>query len=184
MAFNLSHITVRLAVIMVAVVTIPPLVSRPVVPGAHHIFPWRARPNRPALRQLHQTAPSTRSRRDRPCDECRKRKSKRVLQEPRRCLLCVSNKQTCTFLEKARPRKRKLANGSAGENLAKKSPPFIQTISTTTEDRILPPSSIDNQPFIPPSAPIRSSSAVDESLSFQRHRHSGFSARPLPSMRR
>ncbi|GAB7354115.1 hypothetical protein MBLNU459_g4679t1 [Dothideomycetes sp. NU459] len=51
---------------------------------------------------------NSRSRRDRPCDGCRRRKSKCVLQEAQRCVLCEFHNQDCTFVEAAQPRKRKL----------------------------------------------------------------------------
>ena len=70
-----------------------------------------------------------RPRRERPCDGCRRRKSKCVLQPlppsqgppnststtppARRCVLCDFHKQDCTFVENALPRKRKAVDPPA-----------------------------------------------------------------------
>jgi hypothetical protein len=45
---------------------------------------------------------------DRPCDACRRRKSRCVLNtESTACVLCKFHRQTCTFNEEPAPRKRK-----------------------------------------------------------------------------
>lgn len=51
----------------------------------------------------------SRSRKDRPCDACRRRKSKCVMHEGQTsCQLCQFHKQDCTFVQSPQPRKRKL----------------------------------------------------------------------------
>lgn len=127
---------------------------------------------RPALKQLQQSAPAARSRKERPCDGCRKRKSKCVLQESRRCVLCEFHKQECTFVEKAQPRKRKLSSDGTGAEgtPAKRSPPVSshQAAAAVNGDR----DSVPQTPVLSfTSAPIRKPFVVDESLSLQRHRH-------------
>ncbi|OBT91012.1 hypothetical protein VE02_00206 [Pseudogymnoascus sp. 03VT05] len=53
--------------------------------------------------------PNTRTRKDRPCDACRRRKSKCVIHEGQvACVLCKFHKQDCTFVQSPQPRKRKL----------------------------------------------------------------------------
>lgn len=48
---------------------------------------------------------------DRPCDACRRRKSRCVINpDSASCVMCQFHKQACTFLEDAAPRRRKLAN--------------------------------------------------------------------------
>ena len=60
---------------------------------------------------------NTRSRRDRPCDACRRRKSRCVLNEGTTvCVLCRFHNQDCTFLQSPQPRKRRLAAGATGDN--------------------------------------------------------------------
>lgn len=51
-----------------------------------------------------------RSRRERPCDACRRRKSRCVINPGASlCVLCEFHKQSCTFLQDPQPRKRKIA---------------------------------------------------------------------------
>ncbi|KAI5779873.1 fungal-specific transcription factor domain-containing protein [Peziza echinospora] len=60
---------------------------------------------------------NTRSRRDRPCDACRRRKSRCVLNEGTTvCVLCRFHNQDCTFLQSPQPRKRRLAAGATGDS--------------------------------------------------------------------
>jgi hypothetical protein len=57
---------------------------------------------------IEGSLPNTRSRKDRPCDACRRRKSKCVIHEGETaCVLCKFHTQDCTFLENPQPRKRK-----------------------------------------------------------------------------
>lgn len=50
-----------------------------------------------------------RSRRERPCDACRRRKSRCVIHEGAvLCVLCEFHKQECTFVQDPQPRKRKV----------------------------------------------------------------------------
>ncbi|KAI9710118.1 MAG: Fungal specific transcription factor [Bogoriella megaspora] len=63
-----------------------------------------------------------RSRRDRPCDACRRRKSRCVIHEGKvLCVLCEFHKQDCTFVQSPIPRKRK-PNADINEASAKRSP--------------------------------------------------------------
>jgi len=56
------------------------------------------------------------ARKDRPCDACRKRKSRCVLNEGSTiCVLCGFHSQACTFLYTPQPRKRKLNDVAAEE---------------------------------------------------------------------
>ena len=50
-----------------------------------------------------------RGRRERPCDACRKRKSKCVVNDGQKiCAACGVHGQECTYVEDPQPRKRKL----------------------------------------------------------------------------
>ncbi|KAF2674539.1 hypothetical protein BT63DRAFT_449527 [Microthyrium microscopicum] len=54
-----------------------------------------------------------RSRRERPCDACRRRKSRCVINPGATiCVLCDFHKQSCTFLQDPQPRKRKVQAAS------------------------------------------------------------------------
>jgi hypothetical protein len=53
-----------------------------------------------------------RTRRERPCDACRRRKSRCVINEGALlCILCEFHKQACTFVQSPLPRKRKVVDG-------------------------------------------------------------------------
>ena len=55
---------------------------------------------------------NVRSRRERPCDACRRRKSRCVIHEGAAlCVLCDFHKQECTFVQSPLPRKRKVVDG-------------------------------------------------------------------------
>lgn len=149
---------------MATVMAIPSLAPRPLAAWYAPMPFMDGKENRPALKQIQQSAPAARSRKERPCDGCRKRKSKCVLQDSRRCVLCEFHKQDCTFVEKAQPRKRKLEDDTTEDGAAKKSPVRPSATAPSSADR--------SQPQTPAlSAPVRKPFAVDESLSLQRHRH-------------
>lgn len=133
----------------------------------HHLL--EGKENRPALKQLQQSTPPNRSRRERPCDGCRRRKSKCVLQEARRCVLCEFHKQDCTFLEEAQPRKRKADDGVKPEPPTKKSPSATQRSSPAAPVPVAKIESSATPALV--QASMRKPFAVDETLSLQRHRH-------------
>ncbi|KAK6541220.1 Fungal specific transcription factor [Orbilia ellipsospora] len=63
------------------------------------------------------TSTTTRSRKDRPCDACRRRKSRCVMNEDSSiCVLCQFHKQDCTFLQSPQPRKRRLPVTNTGSD--------------------------------------------------------------------
>ena len=131
--------------------------------------------NRPALKQLKQSNRTPpRSKRERPCDGCRRRKSKCVLQESRKCVLCEFHKQECTFVENAQPRKRKLDDsGSTKENASKRT--SSSTASSTAassprqQNHVRPAQPRLAMP--PVNLPANLPFEVDTTLSLQRHRH-------------
>ncbi|KAF2482318.1 fungal-specific transcription factor domain-containing protein [Neohortaea acidophila] len=166
---------------MAAAIAMQPLAPRP---SPHHIAPAWSSPvshphymdgkeNRPVKKQSTQpSAPSNaRSRRERPCDGCRRRKSKCVLQHARRCVLCEFHKQDCTFVENAQPRKRKADEMS--------SKPEEAATAAKKQDSVIA------EPVTTPSSPLAQEFssvtdyasdspnpyAVDQSLSLQRHSH-------------
>jgi hypothetical protein len=64
---------------------------------------------------------NTRSRKDRPCDACRRRKSRCVINEAQNsCVLCQFHSQDCTFVQSPQPRKRKLNTEGKEESVAKR----------------------------------------------------------------
>lgn len=58
----------------------------------------------------------------RPCDSCRRRKSRCVVDdvEGARCVLCIFHNQDCTFLEEPVARKRKAKDSVDGDSLGPK----------------------------------------------------------------
>ena len=71
----------------------------------------------PALPLVSTAGP----RRDRPCDACRRRKSRCVMhQGAELCVLCELHKQTCTFVEDPLPRKRKASGDRSRDERSKK----------------------------------------------------------------
>ncbi|KAH6678138.1 fungal-specific transcription factor domain-containing protein, partial [Halenospora varia] len=65
-----------------------------------------------------------RTRKDRPCDACRRRKSRCVINEGQTsCVLCQFHTQECTFVQSPQPRKRKLNTDGKEESVAKRRSP-------------------------------------------------------------
>ncbi|KAF2717413.1 hypothetical protein K431DRAFT_233189 [Polychaeton citri CBS 116435] len=138
--------------------------------------------NRPALKQLQQTASpqQARAKRERPCDGCRRRKSKCVLQESRRCVLCEFHKQECTFVEAAQPRKRKAADDPS-KQVPSSSPSKKSSTNSSRTSPLLSASKKSpqseaaaaalQQKLFPPNPTTKCPSIVDETLSLQRRRH-------------
>lgn len=65
---------------------------------------------------------AVRGRRERPCDACRKRKSKCVTHEGQNnvCAACSVHRQDCTYIEDPQPRKRRLESGGKDADLPKR----------------------------------------------------------------
>jgi len=67
------------------------------------------------------SAANIRTKRERPCDACRRRKSRCVITEGALlCVLCEFHKQDCTFVQSPQPRKRKLTGEGKKEDSSKK----------------------------------------------------------------
>ncbi len=155
---------------MATVMAVQPLAPRPIIAAwspPNNLM--EGKENRPVLKQLQQSAAPARSRRERPCDGCRRRKSKCVLQESRRCVLCEFHKQECTFVENAQPRKRKVDDGAKSDSFSKKSPVTTNSSTAHSSPRYQPHSAAKPASVAP--TPVHLPTTVDESLSLQRHRH-------------
>jgi len=71
-----------------------------------------------------ESGSNVRARKDRPCDACRRRKSRCVMQEGQQtCVLCHFHTQECTFVQSPQPRKRKLNAEGKEESSAKRRSP-------------------------------------------------------------
>ncbi|KAF2035877.1 hypothetical protein EK21DRAFT_53313 [Setomelanomma holmii] len=117
-----------------------------------------------------------RSRRERPCDACRRRKSRCVIHEGAAlCVLCEFHKQECTFVQSPLPRKRKVVDGDKKDspnNTKKRTvdtepPPLALSTPTITATAPNPP---------PPQAPLVSIHLpqLGETLGLQRRQHSRY----------
>jgi hypothetical protein len=68
-----------------------------------------------------ETEPAPKPRKERPCDACRKRKSRCVINEDAKiCVLCEFHHQECTFLYTPQPRKRKINDVVVEERAARR----------------------------------------------------------------
>ena len=68
-----------------------------------------------------ESSSNIRSRKDRPCDACRRRKSRCVINEGQTsCVLCQFHSQDCTFVQSPQPRKRKLNTEGKEESVGKR----------------------------------------------------------------
>ncbi|ORY15030.1 fungal-specific transcription factor domain-domain-containing protein [Clohesyomyces aquaticus] len=117
-----------------------------------------------------------RTRRERPCDACRRRKSRCVIHEGAvLCVLCEFHKQECTFVQSPLPRKRKVVDDGKKDspnNQKKRSvdaepPPLALPTPTITATAPSPP---------PTQTPLVNSRLphLGETLGLQRRQHSRY----------
>ncbi|KAF2808634.1 uncharacterized protein BDZ99DRAFT_464474 [Mytilinidion resinicola] len=123
-----------------------------------------------------------RTRRERPCDACRRRKSRCVIHEGAvLCVLCDFHKQECTFVQSPQPRKRKvtsdLKKDDSGNNGSQKKrsvdaepPPLALPTPTITATA---PSPLPQRPQ-QHSFNSRDTTALGETLGLQRRQHSRY----------
>lgn len=117
-----------------------------------------------------------RSRRERPCDACRRRKSRCVINEGAAlCVLCEFHKQECTFVQSPLPRKRKVVDGDKKDspNATKK-----RTVDTEPPPLALStPTITATAPSPPPPQPQLTNlhlPQLGETLGLQRSQHSRY----------
>ncbi|KAF2705164.1 hypothetical protein K504DRAFT_448756 [Pleomassaria siparia CBS 279.74] len=117
-----------------------------------------------------------RTRRERPCDACRRRKSRCVIHEGAvLCVLCEFHKQECTFVQSPLPRKRKVVDQGKKDspiNQKKRSvdaepPPLALPTPTITATAPSPP---------PPQSSLANPqlAQLGETLGLQRGQHSRY----------
>jgi hypothetical protein len=129
----------------------------------------------PALLNLHD---NTRSRRDRPCSSCRRRKSRCVLPpDADACVLCTFHKQTCIFGDEAspQPRKRKRTleqtSGDAGGSSTSKG------VIPATRQQHQPPQSVSSSSAITITEeyePFQTSVLLRTTLGLQHHHYTEY----------
>lgn len=79
----------------------------------------RSTDSRPSPSASHK---GSKGRKERPCDACRRKKSRCVMSEaqPTSCVACSTHGHKCTFIEDPRPRKRRLDSDGKDPNLGKR----------------------------------------------------------------
>ncbi|KAK8236205.1 fungal-specific transcription factor domain-containing protein [Phyllosticta capitalensis] len=141
--------------------------SKPAMPGKENVFPLK-----PHSSQA-QITPAVRSRRERPCDACRRRKSRCVIHDGALlCVLCEFHKQDCTFVQSPLPRKRKINQEPQKEEGSKKR-------SVDRELSRQPPTPLQRSPrtrFSPHTPQVRDTTGhtLQETLGLQRKQHSRY----------
>ncbi|KAK0661106.1 Transcriptional activator protein DAL81 [Lasiodiplodia hormozganensis] len=138
------------------------------MPGKENLFSHK--PNA----QPGQLTPAQRSRRERPCDACRRRKSRCVIHEGALlCVLCEFHKQECTFVQSPLPRKRKInVDGQKEESAKKRSVEREQPQSTTVP--LQQPSPTTKFSRRAPHLADTTGQALQETLGLQRRQHSRY----------
>ncbi|KAF2088319.1 hypothetical protein K490DRAFT_11100, partial [Saccharata proteae CBS 121410] len=116
-----------------------------------------------------------RSRRERPCDACRRRKSRCVIHEGAQlCVLCEFHKQQCTFVQSPLPRKRKITLDGRKEDSSKK-----RLTACRSVERDQPRPSHQPEPVTQFSRQVKNkrdttAGALGETLGLQRRQHSRY----------
>ncbi|TVY48583.1 Transcriptional activator protein [Lachnellula occidentalis] len=116
---------------------------------------------------------NVRSRKERPCDACRRRKSRCVINEGQAiCVLCQFHTQECTFVQSPQPRKRKLnIEGGKEESVANKR----RSPDRTDERRRRPTeSSISSNSLVEEMANIGGPTLLKRTLGLQNDRYSQY----------
>lgn len=122
------------------------------------------------------SAANIRTRRERPCDACRRRKSRCVIHEGAvLCVLCEFHKQECTFVQSPLPRKRKVVDGEKKDSPSgqKKSKP----VDAEPPPLALPtPTITATAPSPPHQSPLGNVHIphLGETLGLQRRQHSRY----------
>ncbi|KAF2843293.1 hypothetical protein M501DRAFT_906725, partial [Patellaria atrata CBS 101060] len=123
----------------------------------------------------------------RPCDSCRKRKSRcEIAEGASSCVLCQFHYQPCTFVENPRPRKRKIPIVSEDEDVRKDTSTEASRVSqispgaafprhdATAISEISSRSVIRQAPPVENYADLKGPSLLKKTLGLQNHRHSRY----------
>ncbi|KAF2429170.1 hypothetical protein EJ08DRAFT_302414 [Tothia fuscella] len=115
-----------------------------------------------------------RTRPPRPCDACRRRKSRCELVEgEKECVLCKFHRQSCLFQEEPQPRKKRKTSNTGEDNDQNRQPPLPLEQDgplEETEGRAL----IRQHQPIDDYANLKGPSLLKKTLGLQSHRHSRF----------
>lgn len=90
-----------------------------------------------ASRPESYEATQNRGRRDRPCDACRRRKTRCAMEDGGQiCSLCRMQGQTCTFVENPLPRKRRSISGAPDAEDVKRRQVTVESRSIRSISRL------------------------------------------------
>ncbi|KAI9812477.1 MAG: Fungal specific transcription factor [Pycnora praestabilis] len=169
-----------MATLMIMQSSVPRSIPVPIAaakPRANSVLPGKT--NLLCSKPMGSTVESTggRSRRDRPCDACRKRKSRCVIHESSKiCVLCEFHKQDCTFVQSPQPRKRRLTSDGKEEVNKRRSPENGSksraggALQQTSSD----PSGATTNAAPDAVSPTDGSTRLKETLGLQSDRHSKY----------
>lgn len=117
--------------------------------------------------QVGAVTASTRPRARRPCDACRKRKSRcEIVDGTLPCVLCRFHHQDCTFIDEPQPRKRKAA--ALGED----DTTISETRRTSEVHSPTDSSIVYRERIVNDYADLKGPSLLKKTLGLQNHRHS------------
>jgi hypothetical protein len=120
---------------------------------------------------------TARNRPRRPCDACRKRKSRcELIEGEKECVLCKFHRQPCLFQEQPQPRKkRKTSNDDPAENdIDQNRHTLLPLDDAPTNEEIDRRASIRKLQPIGDYADLKGPSLLKKTLGLQNHRHSRF----------
>jgi hypothetical protein len=110
----------------------------------------------------------------RPCDSCRRRKSRCEVVDGLPCVLCRFHRQACTFIEEAQPRKRRAIAIEVEEDVVDREAAQRAPAQKMKEPPLCSSSAprIRQEPPVDDYANLRGPSLLKETLGLQKHRHS------------
>lgn len=114
-------------------------------------------PSKPSSENLTKPDKKRRDRKDRPCDACRRRKSKCVINDGETvCAACRMHNQQCTYVEDPRPRKRRVDGDGQGQESAKKRCAYIYRLRDQIAEIVLGKLQIPRPPKMSPRSSAKS----------------------------
>ncbi|KAF2459996.1 fungal-specific transcription factor domain-containing protein [Lineolata rhizophorae] len=150
-----------------------PRSKRPMTPGKENVIQLKSVPAPVGA------VSNIRSRRERPCDACRRRKSRCVIHEGAvLCVLCEFHKQECTFVQSPQPRKRKPVGDGKKEPAKKRSVDASPSSQDQNPAEISPVSLTTTSPQ--QAFAHREIATLGETLGLQRRKHSRYIGRTTP----
>ena len=142
--------------------------------GRHHFRqPQYTLPSESNIQHVENTAPgSSNNAKSRPCDACRRRKSRCVLKDGAvKCVLCEFHDQACTYIQTPQARKRKSVSISQDEEVivSSKRSPSGDFVRRGVAKQIITSPKTDH--LVDDYANLKGPSLLKRTLGLQRRRH-------------